>query len=98
VLPPSLQCPLKEESEPALAQLRESSHQLMMITGDAPLTACFAASKVHIVTRDVLVLGHKAEEKGQVRHCNCEITTSSTLLGTVPWIVSACPSVDCLAG
>ncbi|GFH31709.1 uncharacterized protein HaLaN_30803, partial [Haematococcus lacustris] len=38
-------CPLKPESEPALAQLRASSHQLVMITGDAPLTACFAASK-----------------------------------------------------
>ncbi|KAF5843111.1 HAD-like domain-containing protein [Dunaliella salina] len=40
-----LLCPLKSESEPALAQLRASSHQLVMITGDAPLTACYAASK-----------------------------------------------------
>eukprot|EP00798_Chlamydomonas_sp_ICE-L_P019149 gene19149-25759_t len=58
-------CPLKDDSEPALRELKESSHQLMMITGDAPLTACFAASKVHIVTRDVMVLSHKTEEKGQ---------------------------------
>ena len=38
----------------------------MMITGDAPLTACFAASKVHIITRDVLVLSHTQEDKGHV--------------------------------
>ena len=29
-------CPLKPESEPALPILKESSHQLVMITGDAP--------------------------------------------------------------
>ena len=60
------QCPLKEESEHALKELADSSHQLMMITGDAPLTACFAASKVHIVTREVLVLSHREEDTGHV--------------------------------
>ncbi|GLC43701.1 hypothetical protein PLESTB_000409700 [Pleodorina starrii] len=58
------QCPLKPESEPALSALASSSHQLVMITGDAPLTACYAASRVHIVTRPVLVLGHVEEDKG----------------------------------
>lgn len=52
-----LQCPLKPESEPALRMLKEASHQLVMITGDAPLTACHAASSVHIVDRPVLILG-----------------------------------------
>jgi cation-transporting ATPase 13A1 len=42
----------------------------MMITGDAPLTACFAASKVHIVTREVLVLSHKQEDKGHAHGLN----------------------------
>lgn len=51
-----LQCPLKPESEPALRMLKEASHQLVMITGDAPLTACHAASRVHIVDRPVLIL------------------------------------------
>ena len=51
-----LQCPLKPESEPALRMLKESSHQLVMITGDAPLTACHAASKVHIVDRPTIIL------------------------------------------
>ena len=54
-----LRCPLKEESEPALKMLKESSHQLVMITGDAPLTACYTASQVHIVDRPVLLLIHK---------------------------------------
>ena len=40
------QCPLKPDSEPALAALAASSHRLVMITGDAPLTAVYAASKV----------------------------------------------------
>ena len=61
------QCPLKEESEPALKQLADSSHQLVMITGDAPLTACFAASKVHIITRSVVLLSHSEEETGQAQ-------------------------------
>eukprot|EP00884_Botryococcus_braunii_P002446 jgi/Botrbrau1/12201/Bobra.0186s0106.1 len=51
-----LQCPLKPESEPALRQLRDSSHQLVMITGDAPLTAVHAASRIHIVDRPTLIL------------------------------------------
>lgn len=47
------------ESEPALAELAGSSHQLVMITGDAPLTACHAAAHVHIVDRPVLILTHR---------------------------------------
>ena len=54
-----LRCPLKTESEPALKMLKDSSHQLVMITGDAPLTACYTAGQVHIVDRPVLLLVHK---------------------------------------
>lgn len=43
--------------------LKDSSHQLVMITGDAPLTACHTASKVHIVTRDCLILSPTAPER-----------------------------------
>lgn len=52
----TFETPLKEGSEPALRMLKESSHQLVMITGDAPLTACHAARKVHILDRPVLIL------------------------------------------
>eukprot|EP00892_Ulva_mutabilis_P007065 jgi/Ulvmu1/4730/UM020_0014.1 len=48
--------PLKDGSAPALKMLAESSHQLVMITGDAPLTACFTAAQVHITDRPVLIL------------------------------------------
>lgn len=54
-----LQCPLKPESEPSLRMLRDANHCLVMITGDAPLTACHAASRVHIVDRPVLILSVK---------------------------------------
>ena len=36
--------------------LQDASHQLVMITGDTPLTACHAAKQVHIVDRPVLIL------------------------------------------
>lgn len=39
--------------------MQDASHQLVMITGDAPLTACHAASQVHILDRPVLILVHK---------------------------------------
>ena len=48
--------PLKAGSVPALKMLASSSHQLVMITGDAPLTACFTAREVYIVDRPVLIL------------------------------------------
>jgi manganese-transporting P-type ATPase len=48
--------PLKPDSEPSLRMLRASQHQLIMITGDAPLTACHTAAQVHIVTRPPVIL------------------------------------------
>jgi cation-transporting ATPase 13A1 len=48
--------PLKPDSEPSLRMLRASQHQLIMITGDAPLTACHTAAQVHIVTRQPMIL------------------------------------------
>ena len=50
------EAPLKENSEPALRMLQQASHQLVMITGDAPLTACYTAKQVHIVDRPVAIL------------------------------------------
>ena len=81
------QCPLKEESEHALKELADSSHQLMMITGDAPLTACFAASKVHIVTREVLVLSHREEDTGHVHGlAKVRAAEGGCGLGAVSWL------------
>jgi len=54
-----LGCPLKHESAPACAALAASGHALVMITGDAPLTACHVAGELGITKRATLILGRK---------------------------------------
>ncbi|KAK4163309.1 putative type V cation-transporting ATPase [Cladorrhinum sp. PSN259] len=51
-----LQCPLKDDAKKAVQMLSESSHRVVMITGDNPLTAVHVAKEVEIVDRDVLIL------------------------------------------
>ena len=51
-----LQCPLKDDAITAVRMLNESSHRVVMITGDNPLTAVHVARQVEIVDRDVLIL------------------------------------------
>jgi cation-transporting ATPase 13A1 len=49
-------CPMKPQSAPALRILRESAHALVMITGDAALTACHVAARLGITARPTLIL------------------------------------------
>jgi manganese-transporting P-type ATPase len=51
-----LHCPLKDDALEAVRMLNESSHRVVMITGDNPLTAVHVAREVEIVDRDVLIL------------------------------------------
>lgn len=51
-----LQCPLKDDAIKAVQMLNESSHRVIMITGDNPLTAVHVAKQVEIVDREVLIL------------------------------------------
>ncbi|EAW09940.1 ion-transporting P-type ATPase SPF1 [Aspergillus clavatus NRRL 1] len=51
-----LQCPLKDDAVKSVRMLNESSHRVVMITGDNPLTAVHVARQVEIVDRDVLIL------------------------------------------
>ena len=51
-----LQCPLKDDAKKAVRMLNESSHRVVMITGDNPLTAVHVARQVEIIDRDVLIL------------------------------------------
>ena len=52
-------CPLKPDSAGAVQSLAEGSHSVIMITGDAPLTACHAACAAGLL-RDV-----KARTQGE---------------------------------
>lgn len=51
-----LQCPLKEDAKKTVQMLNESSHRVVMITGDNPLTACHVAREVDIIDREVYIL------------------------------------------
>lgn len=51
-----LQCPLKDDAAKAVRMLNESSHRVIMITGDNPLTAVHVARQVEIVDRECLIL------------------------------------------
>ncbi|AQK85838.1 putative manganese-transporting ATPase PDR2 [Zea mays] len=49
-------CPIRSDSGAVLQELGQSSHDLVMITGDQALTACHVASQVHISSKPVLIL------------------------------------------
>ncbi|KAG9509998.1 Manganese-transporting ATPase 13A1, partial [Fragariocoptes setiger] len=49
-------CPLKEDSRAVSLELLHSGHRLMMITGDAPLTACHVAASLEFITKPTLIL------------------------------------------
>ncbi|KAI9649910.1 putative cation-transporting ATPase 1 [Ciborinia camelliae] len=51
-----LHCPLKDDAKKSVQMLNESSHRVVMITGDNPLTAIHVAKEVEIVDREVLIL------------------------------------------
>ncbi|RPA73823.1 hypothetical protein BJ508DRAFT_418902 [Ascobolus immersus RN42] len=57
-----LQCPLKDDAKETVRMLNESSHRVVMITGDNPLTACHVAREVEIIDRDVLILDAPEDE------------------------------------
>ncbi|KAJ9129987.1 Cation-transporting ATPase [Coniochaeta hoffmannii] len=61
-----LQCPLKEDAKQAVRMLNESSHRVIMITGDNPLTAVHVAREVEIVDRDVLILDAPEHDDGSL--------------------------------
>lgn len=49
-------CPIRRDSAAILFELKGSSHDLVMITGDQALTACHVASQVHIISKPALIL------------------------------------------
>ncbi|CAL8997942.1 unnamed protein product [Prunus brigantina] len=57
-------CPIRADSAAILSELKGSSHDLVMITGDQALTACHVASQVHIISKPALILGPKRDSEG----------------------------------
>ncbi|KAK9122525.1 hypothetical protein Sjap_012127 [Stephania japonica] len=49
-------CPIRADSASVLSELKGSSHDLAMITGDQALTACYVASQVHVISKPALIL------------------------------------------
>ncbi|KAI2605652.1 hypothetical protein GGR54DRAFT_621064 [Hypoxylon sp. NC1633] len=82
-----LQCPLKEDAKQAVQMLNESSHRVVMITGDNPLTAVHVAREVEIVDREVLILdapeksdgGEKLVWRGVDDKTNIEVDVSKPI-------------------
>ncbi|KAM6579075.1 hypothetical protein CsatB_030912 [Cannabis sativa] len=57
-------CPIRADSATVLSELKGSSHDLVMITGDQALTACHVASQVHIVSKPALILSRRVNGEG----------------------------------
>ncbi|KAK3027179.1 hypothetical protein RJ639_042445 [Escallonia herrerae] len=49
-------CPIRGDSAKVLSELKGSSHDLVMITGDQALTACHVAAQVNIISKPALIL------------------------------------------
>lgn len=49
-------CPIRKDSAAVLLELKQSSHDLVMITGDQALTACHVAREVNIISQPALIL------------------------------------------
>ncbi|KAK6349423.1 hypothetical protein TWF696_005707 [Orbilia brochopaga] len=57
-----LHTPLKDDAKKTVRMLNESSHRVIMITGDNPLTAVHVAKEVEIVDRECWILDAPEDE------------------------------------
>ncbi|KAJ8300410.1 hypothetical protein KUTeg_021929 [Tegillarca granosa] len=62
-----ISCPLKSDSKAVIKEIIHSSHHVVMITGDNPLTACHVAKELRFTKKEILVL-EKPNEKDSSWH------------------------------
>lgn len=58
------ECPLRSDSRKVIRMLKKANHKVVMITGDATLTAAHVATQVGISTKTVLVLDQSEVNPG----------------------------------
>ncbi|CAK9314910.1 unnamed protein product [Citrullus colocynthis] len=93
-------CPIRADSATVLSELKGSSHDLVMITGDQALTACHVASQVHITSKQILILNSM---KGTEEYEWLSLDESQTVpyrekeVGTLSETYDLCIGGDCIA-
>ncbi|OHT14736.1 E1-E2 ATPase family protein [Tritrichomonas foetus] len=69
--------PMKRGTEDTIVELLKSTHRVIIITGDDPLTACHVASRLHIMNKPPLIhddgvvdsFGEPAQDSVEYSHC-----------------------------